>query len=233
MSKDPFQILADELTLIRHDMDRLRRTSLDRAEAEALHGVVADALEKMHDMALQAPQGVRAAIAADRAQMSRNAANAAAEAAQGAVEGLKQHLDAERFRFAQAAERPVEKPGGGSGGSGSGWPLSAPQGPSWAPWRPSGSPGATTPASSDASRGSTASTREAASWRTPMVGASAASGSTRRSGRGADLRSWPLPSRQIHPRSGVLKVGPAALFSALLNPLGGRVIHKGVRGIYL
>jgi hypothetical protein len=103
MSKDPFQILADELTLIRHDMDRLRRTSLDKAEAEALHGVVADALEKMHNMAIQAPQGVRAAIADDRAQMSRNASQAATEAAQGAVEGLKQHLDAERSRFAQAA----------------------------------------------------------------------------------------------------------------------------------
>ena len=30
MSKDPFQILADELTLIRKDMDQLQRTSLNK-----------------------------------------------------------------------------------------------------------------------------------------------------------------------------------------------------------
>ena len=30
MSKDQFQILADELTLIRKDMDHLQRTSLDK-----------------------------------------------------------------------------------------------------------------------------------------------------------------------------------------------------------
>ena len=34
--KDPFQQLVDELTLIRHDMERLKRTSLDKDEAEAL-----------------------------------------------------------------------------------------------------------------------------------------------------------------------------------------------------
>ena len=37
-AKDPFQILADELTLIRKDMDRLQRTSLDKEDAEALQG---------------------------------------------------------------------------------------------------------------------------------------------------------------------------------------------------
>ena len=41
MSKDPFQILADEVTLIRGEIERLQRTSLDKNEAKALHKVVA------------------------------------------------------------------------------------------------------------------------------------------------------------------------------------------------
>jgi len=34
MSKDPFQILADELTLIRKDMDQLQRTSVGHAAGD-------------------------------------------------------------------------------------------------------------------------------------------------------------------------------------------------------
>jgi hypothetical protein len=40
MSKDPFQILADELTLIRKDMDQLQRTSLNKDEAKTLNQAV-------------------------------------------------------------------------------------------------------------------------------------------------------------------------------------------------
>jgi hypothetical protein len=48
--KDPFQILADELTLIRKDMDQLQRTSLTREEAEALNQQVAYGLTQMRDV---------------------------------------------------------------------------------------------------------------------------------------------------------------------------------------
>jgi hypothetical protein len=47
MSKDPFQILADELTLIRKDMDKLQRTSLDRDEAKLLNDAVMGAAYRM------------------------------------------------------------------------------------------------------------------------------------------------------------------------------------------
>lgn len=46
-AKDPFQILADELTLIRKDMDRLQRTSLDKEDAEALHAMLAEGVDQM------------------------------------------------------------------------------------------------------------------------------------------------------------------------------------------
>lgn len=55
MSKDPFQIPADELTLIRKDMDRLQRTSLNKNEAEALHQVVADAATDMQRATREGP----------------------------------------------------------------------------------------------------------------------------------------------------------------------------------
>ena len=47
MSKDPFQILADELTLIRKDMDHLQRTSLDKDEAKMLNKAVIKAAAMM------------------------------------------------------------------------------------------------------------------------------------------------------------------------------------------
>ncbi|WP_114964097.1 hypothetical protein [Tritonibacter mobilis] len=55
MSKDPFQILADELTLIRKDMDQLQRTSLDKDEAKKLNQIVTAAVLKMTKTAEDAP----------------------------------------------------------------------------------------------------------------------------------------------------------------------------------
>ena len=42
--KDPFEILADEITLIRRQIDQLQRTSLDRDEAEHLNATIAQSL---------------------------------------------------------------------------------------------------------------------------------------------------------------------------------------------
>lgn len=50
MSKDSFQILADELTLIRHDIERLQRTSLNKDEAKALHKIVTEKADDMLEM---------------------------------------------------------------------------------------------------------------------------------------------------------------------------------------
>ena len=45
--KDPFQALVDEITLVRNDVERLQRTSLDRKEAKKLNDVVAQGLDRM------------------------------------------------------------------------------------------------------------------------------------------------------------------------------------------
>lgn len=103
MSKDPFQILADELTLIRKDMDQLQRTSLDKQEAEDLHEIVAQAVGRMERAAQEVPQTLKGALKADRDQMARNATEAATRAAQGVMSEIRHDLDNERQKLSQAA----------------------------------------------------------------------------------------------------------------------------------
>ena len=108
--KDPVQKIVDEITLIRGEVRQLQRSSLDRDEAEALNGHVVQALAQMKAVAAEmsaaasaAPQAVRTAVRHDLVQIDRNTSQAASRAAERAVEGVREHLDAERLRFAQAA----------------------------------------------------------------------------------------------------------------------------------
>lgn len=91
MSKDPFQILADELTLIRKDMDQLQRTSLDKDEAHALHEIVADGVEQMHQTGTQVQEAIDRRLLAVAAVVR----DSASEAAESAVRDLldKNHAD--------------------------------------------------------------------------------------------------------------------------------------------
>ena len=65
MSKDPFQILADELTLIRKDMDQLQRTSLNKDEAKTLNQIVTAAVMKMAKAAEEAPGEIQGSSGAE------------------------------------------------------------------------------------------------------------------------------------------------------------------------
>ena len=103
MTKDPFQILADELTLIRKDMDRLQRTSLDKDEAKKLNQIVTAAVLKMAKTAEDAPGEIQGALEADRDQMARSATQAATRAAESAMAGIRHDLDNERAKLSQAA----------------------------------------------------------------------------------------------------------------------------------
>jgi hypothetical protein len=102
-AKDPFQILADELTLIRKDMDRLQRTSLDKDEAQALHQIVAKAVADMRKATREAPQALQSALSADRDLMSRTATESATEAAERVLGDIRGQLSQERQRLTQAA----------------------------------------------------------------------------------------------------------------------------------
>ena len=102
MSKDPFQQLVDEITLIRGEVQQLRRSSLDKDEAEKLHELVVESVERMTEAAVGARRGVRQDLEADRAQTRAEAVRSATAAAQGAVEGVRGELEAERRSYAQA-----------------------------------------------------------------------------------------------------------------------------------
>ena len=102
-AKDPFQILADELTLIRKDMDRLQRTSLDKDEAEALHQIVAEAVADMRKATREAPQALQSALKADRGQMAQKATESATEAAERVLGDIRAQLSQERQKLTQAA----------------------------------------------------------------------------------------------------------------------------------
>ncbi|MGR3436648.1 MAG: hypothetical protein ACU0CO_17465 [Shimia sp.] len=101
MSKDPVQQLVDEITLIRGEVQALKRTSLDREDAEILNAEVREALDRMGAAAESAPQALRAALEADRAETARLAIQSATEAAQEAVEGVRGQLEVERQEYAQ------------------------------------------------------------------------------------------------------------------------------------
>jgi len=101
--KDPFQILADELTLIRKEMDQLQRTSLNKQEAQALHGMLADIVTKIRKDAQSIPETLRNALLADRYQTAQNATNAATEAAESALGRIRAELVHERERLARSA----------------------------------------------------------------------------------------------------------------------------------
>ena len=102
-AKDPFQILADELTLLRHDMDKLQRTSLSRDEAEALNQIVAKAVADMRQATKEAPQAIRSALKVDRDELASVTTDAAVEAITDVLKDVRDQLAQERTRFAQAA----------------------------------------------------------------------------------------------------------------------------------
>ena len=87
MSKDPFQILADEITLIRSEIEKLQRTSLDKDEAKALHDHVAASVAELRKAAPALEASMDRKMTSAMAVIKDNTATAADESAKGAVMG--------------------------------------------------------------------------------------------------------------------------------------------------
>ncbi|MGR3468885.1 MAG: hypothetical protein ACU0CI_13510 [Shimia sp.] len=102
MSKDPFQQLVDEITLIRGEVQQLRRVSLDKDEAEKLNELVVESVDHMTSAAVGARRAIRQDLEADRTQTRAEVVQSATAAAQGAVEGVKAELEAERREYADS-----------------------------------------------------------------------------------------------------------------------------------
>lgn len=103
MSKDGVQAFADEITLVRQEIAKIQRTSLDKEEAEALHAIVVKAVKDMRQATAKAPEALQETLKADRERMARDAAQAAREAAERVMVEIRGQLKAERLHFAQSA----------------------------------------------------------------------------------------------------------------------------------
>lgn len=83
--KDPFEILADEITLIRRQIDQLQRTSLDRKEAEKLNAVVAQGLDRMAKVGPAVQQRIEQSLATAALDLRQHTVYAATEGAKDAI----------------------------------------------------------------------------------------------------------------------------------------------------
>ena len=83
--KDPFEILADEITLIRRQIDQLQRTSLDRKEAEKLNAVVAQGLERMAKVGPAVQSRIEQSLATAALDLRQHTVYAASEGAKEAI----------------------------------------------------------------------------------------------------------------------------------------------------
>ena len=84
--KDPFQQLVDEITLIRQDMERLKRTSLDKEDAESLHEMLAEGVDRMRKVGPEVQKAVEMRLLGVAAVLREETTKAAVSAAEGAIE---------------------------------------------------------------------------------------------------------------------------------------------------
>ncbi|WP_299476186.1 hypothetical protein [uncultured Paracoccus sp.] len=99
--KDPFEILADEITLIRRQVDHLQRTSLDKDEAEAFNVRVAEVLNSLAEVA----PALQKVMQRDLAQAALDVRRHAVEAAQGAAREAIEKSHAESLKAAKDLSR--------------------------------------------------------------------------------------------------------------------------------
>ena len=83
--KDPFEILADEITLIRRQIDQLQRTSLDKTEAKALNAKVVQGLDGMAKVGPAVQHRIENSLLTVATDLRLHAMQAASSAAQDAI----------------------------------------------------------------------------------------------------------------------------------------------------
>lgn len=89
--KDPFEILANEITLIRRQIDQLQRTSLNKDEAEALNELIARGVERMGQVGPAVQKVMQRDLAQATIDVRAHAVEAARSAAKEAIE--KSHTE--------------------------------------------------------------------------------------------------------------------------------------------
>jgi hypothetical protein len=89
--KDPFEILADEITLIRRQVDHLQRTSLNKDEAEAFNTTIAKFITQLSKTAPAMQEAMRRDLDRTALDVRAYAGEAAGNAAREAIE--KSHAE--------------------------------------------------------------------------------------------------------------------------------------------
>lgn len=89
--KDPFEILADEITLIRREMEKLQRTSLSKKEAQAMNELIATGVDRMINVGPAIQRRLELSLAQAALDVRAHAVEAAQSAAKEAIE--KSHAE--------------------------------------------------------------------------------------------------------------------------------------------
>jgi len=85
-TKDPFTIFADELTLLRNDIRKLQRSSLNRDEAKALTDLIGEYLQGFINIAEGFDEAVEQRLALTKSQIITETTIAAKAAATNAIQ---------------------------------------------------------------------------------------------------------------------------------------------------
>ena len=96
--KDPIQAFADEVTLLRNELADLKRSSLNKEEAEAFNAAVAKVLSQLSKTA----PAIQDAIRRDLAQATTDVRAHAVEAAQSAARDAIERSHAETLSVARS-----------------------------------------------------------------------------------------------------------------------------------
>ncbi|WP_207103098.1 hypothetical protein [Paracoccus shandongensis] len=84
-NRDSFDILGEELNLMRRQIELLQRTSLDRKEAEKLNAVVAQSLDRMARVGPAVQQRIEQSLATAALDLRQHTVYAATEGAKEAI----------------------------------------------------------------------------------------------------------------------------------------------------
>jgi hypothetical protein len=84
-NRDSFDILGEELNLMRRQIELLQRTSLDRKDAEKLNAVVAQSLDRMAKVGPAVQQRIEQSLATAALDLRQHTVYAATEGAKEAI----------------------------------------------------------------------------------------------------------------------------------------------------
>jgi hypothetical protein len=104
-SKDPFDILAEELILIRRQVDHLQRTSLNKTEAEDFNATITGFIAQLEKVAPAMQDAMRQDLSRSVQDIRRQAVDAAQVAARSAIkESYTESIVAARHMSKAAGE---------------------------------------------------------------------------------------------------------------------------------